>query len=215
MRGFATGSPAKPVLYRDEVTEYSSDLERYIHQLLDAKRTENGEFFNVTAQELDEAVDQALAFMKEFQPLLRAANKLRRKKPNETMVEPSDEMLEIYRQLREASRERFLVDRRIELLESKIQIAIGESSGMKGVASWKWADCWRMDIKRFKKERGSLYEELYDTRSTNAIQVPANFFLIGLISLSRSITRARCNLAYIALVPIPVRSIERSGLIVD
>lgn len=97
--------------------------------------------------------------MKEFQPLFREASKLRRKKPSETLVDPSEEMREIYRELREASRQKFLLDRRIELLETKIQVAIGENRGMSGVASWKWADCWTMDINRFRKERKELYEE--------------------------------------------------------
>jgi hypothetical protein len=46
--GFATGSPVKLTLYRDECNEDSAALEGYIHKLLDAKRTENGEFFNVS-----------------------------------------------------------------------------------------------------------------------------------------------------------------------
>jgi hypothetical protein len=123
---------------------------------------------NVTAQELDDAVDQAVAFMKELLPVLDDAKKLRRKKPDETMIDPSDEMLDIYRQLRKASRERFLLDRRIELLESKIQVVIGENRGMTGVASWKWNDCWKMDTTRLKKERGALYAQLYEEYKRNS-----------------------------------------------
>jgi hypothetical protein len=159
MREFATGSPLKLSLYRDIETENSSDLETYIHQLLDAKRAENGEFFNVTAKELDEAVDRAVAFMGEFQPLLSEAKKLCRKKPNNTMAEPPSEMLNIYRQLRELSRERYLIEQRIAFLETKIQVAIGDNCGMKGVASWKWVDRWTMDIKRFKSEQEALYDK--------------------------------------------------------
>ena len=168
MRGFATGSPAKLKLYRDELTENASALEQYIHQLLDARRTENGEFFNVTTQELDDAIDQAVAFMKELLPLLDGVKKLRRKKPNETMIDPSDEMLDVYRRLRKATREKFLPDRRIELLESKIQVVIGENRGMTGVASWKRNDCWKMDTTRFKKEKSALYAELYEEYKRNS-----------------------------------------------
>ena len=55
-RGWATGSPVKPKLYRDVLTEHPSALENYIHHDLDLKRRENGEFFNVTEDELDTAV---------------------------------------------------------------------------------------------------------------------------------------------------------------
>lgn len=159
MRGFATGSPVKPKLYRAIETEDPSGLEKYIHHLLDAKRAENGEFFYVTRQDLDDAVNEAVAFINECQPLIREAKKLCRKRPNETMVEPSDEMREIYQQLRKAIREKFLLERHIELLESKVQLAIGENRGMKGVASWKWVDRWTMDIERFKKEHEKLFQE--------------------------------------------------------
>jgi hypothetical protein len=161
-RGWATGSPAKPTLYRDVLTENPSSLEAYIHHLLDAKRAENGEFFNVTPQELDDAIDEAEAFMKEYQPLLGQAAKLRRKKDNGAMVDPPDEMRAIYRQLREATREKFLLDRRIELLQSKIQVVIGDNRGMKGVASWEWEDHWEMNIPKFREAEPALYDALYE-----------------------------------------------------
>lgn len=159
MRGFASGSPMKLKLYRVVETEYASSLEKHIHQLLDGKRTENGEFFHVDRQELDDAINEAEAFISESQPLLREAKKLSRKKPNDTMVDPTDETRDIYLQLRKANREKFLLERRIELLESKIQVAIGENCGMKGIASWKWVDRWTMNLARFKKEHENLFKE--------------------------------------------------------
>ncbi len=158
-RGLATGSPVKLNFYRDIETKYSSKLERYVHQLLDEKRAENGEYFNVTAQELDEAVDRAVSFVEESEPLLSEAKKLQHRHPNDTMVESSSEMLEIYRQLRALGREKYLIEQRIAFLESRIQVAIGDNCGMRGVASWKWRDHWTMDVSRFRKEQDALYEE--------------------------------------------------------
>jgi hypothetical protein len=162
MRGFATGSPVKPKLYRDVETEDAPGLEKYIHQLLDAKRAENGEFFYVTQQELDNTIEKAVAFIKECQRFVPDAMKLRRKKPNDTMLDPPEEMREIYRQLREAGREKFLLEKRIELLESRVQVAIGENRGMKGVASWKWVDLWTMNTVRFKRENPTMYKRLFE-----------------------------------------------------
>jgi hypothetical protein len=157
-RQFATGSSEKLELYRTEATENASGLETYIHQLLDGRRTENGEFFRVTRRELDGAVDEAVAFTTESSPLVREAKKLRRRKPNEVAIPPTPEMLAIYRQLREASREKFLIERRIEFLQSKVQIAIGENRGMNGVASWNWVDHWTINADLFRKEQPELYE---------------------------------------------------------
>jgi hypothetical protein len=159
MQGFATGSPVKLNLYRDIETEYASELETHIHKLLDLKRAENGEFFYVTAEEVDEAANEAVRFIGEFQPLVCKTETLRQQEPNEQIAEPSIEMLEVYRRLRELNRQKYLIDKQIDLLVSRIQVAIGDRCGMKGVASWKWVDRWTMDIERFKKEREELYEE--------------------------------------------------------
>ena len=64
-----------------------------------------------------------------------------------------------YRQLRAAERELFLLERRIELLESKVQVEIGENRGMKGVATWEWGTRFTMDVPRFRKEHEALYEK--------------------------------------------------------
>jgi len=130
----------------------------HIHKLLDLRRTENGEFFNVTAEELDEAANEAIQFVEELQPSFCEAELLRQQQPTEEMAEPSSEMLESYRRLRELSRQKYLIEMQMMLLESKIQVAIGNKSGMKGIASWKWIDRWTMDLERFKNERKDLYE---------------------------------------------------------
>ena len=79
--------------------------------------------------------------------------------PNGTVAEPSGEIPEIYRQLREAVSEQFLLKQHIEFLVSRIQVAIGESSGMKGMATWKWESCLRFDEKLFQEQHGELYEQ--------------------------------------------------------
>jgi len=156
--GLATGAPMRLTLYKDIETEYSSALETHIHQLLDPKRAENGEYFHVTPGELDSAVDQAVSFVERAQPLLQKAADLRsRAILSEAVVEPSDEMLQTYHRLRALRQQRYLLQQEIDFLESTIQVAIGENSGMRGVASWKWVDCPRFDEKRFKKEQETLY----------------------------------------------------------
>jgi hypothetical protein len=159
IKGLATGSPVKPTPYRQVETENPSRLEKYIHHLLDAKRGNNGEFFYVTQQELDDAVDKADAFMKQCDQVLPKAKTLCRKKPNDTMEEPSGEILEIYRQLREAVSKEFLLKQHIEFLESKIKVAIGESGGMRSMATWKWEICRKFVEKLFQEEHKELYEQ--------------------------------------------------------
>jgi len=104
-------------------------------------------------------LDRAEAFTKELQPLSIEAKRLSRKKPTENILDPTDDILELYRRLREASREKYLLDRHIDLLVSRIKVAIGENCGIKGVASWDWQERSTMDVKRFQREQPVLYEE--------------------------------------------------------
>ena len=75
------------------------------------------------------------------------------------IVDAADDIRDLYQRLREASREKYLLDRQIALLVSRVKVAIGENRGIKGVALWDWQERSTMDIKRFQNERPSLYEE--------------------------------------------------------
>jgi hypothetical protein len=164
-KGFSTGSPVKfkSEPYRTIASEHASQLEKYIHRLLDPKRAENGEFFNVTPQELDAAVDEAVAFIEQSRPLVLNAKRLCRKKPTDENVEPTDEMRSVYRELRAADREMYLLLRRIEFLKSTLQLAIGENRAITGVASWEWVQRWTMNLALFEKTEPKLYAKLYET----------------------------------------------------
>lgn len=67
-------------------------------------------------------------------------------------------MKAIHLELRKLVNDRYFMERRIELLKSKIQLEIRESLGMKGIASWKWRDKMRMDTTRFKREHEDVYK---------------------------------------------------------
>jgi hypothetical protein len=168
-RGFSIGSSEKFRLYRTIETEYAGRLEKYIHHLLDSRRAENGEFFHVTARELDRSVEDARAFVETALPLICQAEQLRREEPlNEVLVEPSQEMFQIYQRLRRVRRDRYLIEQEIDFLESLIQVAIGRNAGMREIASWKWTDHCTFDMDRFKQEEDALYQQLYQKYKRNS-----------------------------------------------
>jgi len=159
-RGFSTGSSEKFKVYKTIETEYARELETYIHQLLDSRRAENGEFFHVNARELDLAVEDAQAFVETAQPLIYQAARLRREKPlSEVPVEPSKEMFQVYQRLRKVRRDRYLIEQEIAFLEGMIQVAIGRNAAMREIASWEWTDHWTLDMDRFKREQDAFYQQ--------------------------------------------------------
>ena len=159
LRNVSVGSPHKLTLYKTVETDSPSRLETYIHKLLQPHRAPNGEFFNVTKSHLDDALREATEFISASQPLLDEAKKHQRKKPTGRVLQPSDEILSLHRELKDALRESFLLERKIEFLQSKLQVAIGDNLGFQGVASWKWRETWTLNQSLLKREEPELYEQ--------------------------------------------------------
>jgi len=167
MKSVAVGSPQKLTLYREIKTDTAPSLEKYIHWLLDSKRAANGEFFNVTETELDEAIDGAVSFLAESQPLMQESKKLQRRRPSAQILESSETLLSLHRLLRDAERQAFLLQQRIVTLRSRLQVAIGENLGIKGIALWPWREQWRLDEESLKREHPQLceqYKKLFASR---------------------------------------------------
>lgn len=167
--GLSTGSPHVLELYREVPTDDAPSLEKYIHWLLDPKRAANGEFFNVSQQELDNAIEEARSFRNEALPALQEAKKLKRKRPTNRIVEPTGEHVLLHRALRDAERQRFLVEQRIAILQSKLQIAIGEDLAIRGIASWKWREQSILDQGLLRKEQPKSFFERYCKVSASRI----------------------------------------------
>jgi hypothetical protein len=146
-------------------TPDATALEKYIHHLLDGRRTGEQEFFWVTEQELDQAIAEAVKFVEATSDLFSEAKELAKHKPDTEMRDPSDEMLGVYKELREAEHRFFKLGKQIEILESRMKVFIGRHSGIKGLATWRWKPNRGMNIPKFQKEQRDLYERYLVDRS--------------------------------------------------
>ena len=161
-RALSTASPVELIERRCEPSEHPEALEKYVHELLEPKRVINRrEVFDVTMQEVSEAFATAVPIVNEAQKLLHQAAALAKNKPvNRTMLAPSNEVTDLYRQLRKAQQDQFLLQCRIEVLESKIKLDIGNNLGIQGIVSWDWRPGSRIDIDKLKIQRPRLYRLL-------------------------------------------------------
>ncbi|MGD0496898.1 MAG: GIY-YIG nuclease family protein [Bryobacteraceae bacterium] len=161
-RAFSTASPVELIERRCEPSEHPEALEKYVHELLEPKRVINRrEVFDVTMQEVSEAFATAVPIVNEAQKLLDMAAALAKNKPvNRTMSAPSKEVTDLYRRLRKAQQDQFFLQCRIEVLESKIKLAIGDNLGIQDIVSWDWRTGSRIDIDKLKKQRPRLYKLL-------------------------------------------------------
>jgi hypothetical protein len=98
-------------------------------------------------------------------PFFNRAEALAKQRPDEEMRDPSEEILDIYKELRDAKRRYFMLGKNIELLRCKMKGFIGTHGGITGLATWKWKDHPGLDTPKFKEEQRELYEQYLTDRS--------------------------------------------------
>ena len=171
MKSVAVGSPHKLTLHRQVTTDDPPFLEKYIHWLLATHRAPNGEFFNVSAEDLDRAIEEAESFVAERAPVLHEATKLKKKRPTNHTLEPSAETRSLHRELKDALQQAFLLEQKVSVLQGRLQVAIGENLGIRGVASWGWRERWELDEKALKREEPQVFDRFKRLSSARVFRV--------------------------------------------
>ena len=171
LKNVAVGSPHKLTLHREVTTNDPIVLEKYIHWLLDAQRAPNGEFFNISADELDRAISEAESFLAERTPVVQEATKLQKRRPTNHTLEPTETTRSLHRELRDALRQTFLLEQKIQLLQGQLQLEIGENLGIRGVASWKWREQWKLDQDALKRDEPKIFDRFKRLSSTRVFRV--------------------------------------------
>jgi hypothetical protein len=82
-----------------------------------------------------------------------AAEALRTIQPNDEILEATSEVRAIHAQLRRARKDKFLIEKQIMLLNSKLQVVIGENRGVAGVATWAWFEGEELEEARLRAEQ--------------------------------------------------------------
>lgn len=171
LKNVAVGSPQKLTLHREVTTDDPIFLEKYVHWLLDSRRAPNGEFFNVSAEELDRAISEAESFLAERTPVVQETTKLQKRRPTNQILDATEATRSLHRELRDALRQTFLLEQRIELLQGQLQLQIGENLGIRGVASWKWREQWKLDQGALKREEPRMFDRFKRLSATRVFRV--------------------------------------------
>ena len=167
MKNVQTGSSEELSIYRQIETDHPPrQLEDRIHKLLAAYRAKKGEFFHVTTELLDNAINDAQAFLAEYLPVIHEAKKLQRRKPNPEFIQRTNDIDAVYQELKKAKQEQALLEQRIELLQGKLQIVVGENAGIESIVSWKWQDKLTFDIESFKLDQPRLFKQYQKSSGT-------------------------------------------------
>jgi hypothetical protein len=161
MKGVSTGSPERLTVIREIETEDHTTLEKYIHMLLDHVRAPNGEFFLCTLSEVDSAIEKGKRYVESDLQQIRNADELKSIEHTDVLIPASDEVTDIYSELRKAKQNAYFAALRVTCLESILKNRIGDNLGIADIATWKTFTMTRLDSGLVRE----TYPEVFETCS--------------------------------------------------
>jgi hypothetical protein len=155
-------------------TEYHLLGETYLKRSLRAHRvvrTQAKEFYAIAAREMRTRIEDTKAFLAEFVPRHEEAERLGQELSEQTMREPEDEELAIYRHLVEARVVADAAKLDVVRYQDSLKIAIGTKAGLQGLVSWSTQVSTNFDTTGFKIAQPDLYEAWLRTRTSRPFRL--------------------------------------------
>ncbi len=137
-------------------TEQASYVEKCMHQRFAHLRQE-GEFFDVSlteAKDYLEKVHQTSQII--FNPDIEALATIA---PNEDIMEPDASDWELITKISELNAEIAAIELKRDALEVMLKLKIGESAGIRNMATWATQIRNTFDSARFREENPGVYEQ--------------------------------------------------------
>jgi T5orf172 domain len=137
-------------------TEHASYVEKCMHQRFAHLRQE-GEFFDVSLTEATDYLEKVHQISQIiFDPNLEALAII---SPNEDLIEPDASDWELITQISELNAEIAAIELKRDALEVALKLKIGESAGIRNMATWATQIRNTFDSARFREENPGVYEQ--------------------------------------------------------
>jgi hypothetical protein len=148
-------------------TEHASYVEKCMHQRFAHLRQE-GEFFDVSLTEAKDYLDKVHEISQViFDPNLDALANIT---PNEDLIEPDASDWELITQISELNAEIAAIELKRDVLEVALKLKIGESGGIKNMATWATQVRNTFDSLRFREENPGVYEQYQRETSSRILR---------------------------------------------
>jgi hypothetical protein len=137
-------------------TEHASYVEKCMHQRFAHLRQE-GEFFDISLTEAKDYLDKVHQTSQViFDPRLDILADIT---PNQELIEPDSSDWELITQISELNAEIAAVELKRDALEVALKLKIGESGGIRNMATWATQARNTFDSPRFREENPEVYEQ--------------------------------------------------------
>ena len=148
-------------------TEHASYVEKCMHQRFAHLRQE-GEFFDVSLTEAKDYLDKVHEISQViFDPNLDALANIT---PNEDLIEPDASDWELITQISELNAEIAAIELKRDALEVSLKLKIGESGGIRNMATWAAQIRNTFDSARFREENPGVYEQYQRETSSRILR---------------------------------------------
>jgi hypothetical protein len=161
MKHLATGNPDRLTLFDSIETDDAAACETYLHHRLRCRRSRESdatEFFELEPDELRAILEDARAFLDDFIPKQREAERLATEESREEIVLPGDPEWSRYRSLLEIRQVQDMLDLDRRRVEAELKIATGQANELQGIATWRSHDHKHFDRDSLQRD----YPDLYD-----------------------------------------------------
>ena len=148
-------------------TEQAPYVEKCMHQRF-AHLRQAGEFFDVSLTEAKDYLDKVHEISQViFDPNLDALVNIT---PNEDLIEPDASDWELITQISELNAEIAAIELKRDALEVALKLKIGESGGIRNMATWAAQIRNTFDSARFREENPGVYEQYQRETSSRILR---------------------------------------------
>jgi Meiotically up-regulated gene 113 len=161
MKHLATGNPDRLTLFDSIETDDAAACETYLHHRLRSRRCKGSdatEFFELEPDELRAIIEDARAFLDDFIPKQREAERLGREESCDEIVIPGDTEWSRYRSLLEVRQAQDMLDLDRRRLEAELKVATGPAEELQGIATWRSHDHKHFDRDSLQRDYPDFYE---------------------------------------------------------
>lgn len=160
MKALVTGNPHGLAEYDSIETDHPAKVEAFLQGLLRTKRSRRSdatEFYAVTPEELDAAINEARDFNEHDIPQEAEVEMLAAQRCTDAIVTPEDADWDTYTKLLAARAEHDAALHARNRLEWRLKLRIGTASALEGIATWKTLTAHRFDLDAFTEAHPELH----------------------------------------------------------
>jgi hypothetical protein len=156
----ATGNPERMTLFDTIESEYASECETYLKERLRLRRSRRSaatEIYEVDEVELRQAIEATRAFDREVLTNREVIEHLSHVESDDRLLPAGERELELYEKLLAARHAEDTAKRERERLEMKLKLAIGTSSGLDGLVTWRTQWARELDTSALREHEPEIY----------------------------------------------------------